>query len=526
MKVLKIGLPSSNESSMPDGSSAKLIFTTPVDWRETVDTALSALQSAYLYLDALTDPAVNKTASMYANVALDEGIAALGQTLTYFGIALYSVVTGGDNHVFFLRPADEKPSDSVPVIWEGDLTHARLCIQTGRRWGEKAKQIRRPKLDLVTDFWDGDGTDSIEWLTPDYCLWHSPHETVVADVSRWDVNPAGVDHMILASFSPASEDGQCSLLYSSLPVSGDDSVESFWAVSRFSQPRQKGISATYGVVLQRGGAVFGECTLPDLFPPPLLICGEAPLGKALPDPPQPAAYRPESLVRAADGWLLNCHVSNQRRKGVRFIRRLELRLAADLSPMDWAPRHQERDDQDDVLQCEVVAHVNVASLPGLPAADCGWQLSGITLGAGRDDMFAISAVDPVTGRHYLRPLRGMQPRLGEYCYGQHIVLIALPEDWLLLDIRGDNFGLDDSAWLWHLPSDRFIAIPLGAVSRHRENVDFHYNPGLDCLFAVNCSYDRTTALFRLVGRPEMLARLEAAAPLLRLVTPWQAAEPA
>lgn len=511
---------------MPDGSSAALIFTVPIDWRETVDTALCVLQSTYLHLDVLTDPAITKTAAMYANVAMDEGITALGQTLTHFGIALYSVVTGDDNHVFFLRPADEKPSDSVPVIWEGDLTHALLCTQAGRRWGEKAKQIRSPKLDLVIDFWDGDGTGSIEWLTPDYCLWdNDPHETLVADVSRWDMNPEGVEHMILARFSPASEDGQCSLRYSALPVSGNNSGGAFWAISRFSLPRQKGISASYGIVLQRAGAVVGECTLPGLFPPTLPMRREARLGKALPEPPQPVEYRPESLVRAADGWLLNCHVSNQRRKGVRFIRRIELRLAADLSLMDWAPRHPECDDQGDVLSCEAVGHVDVASLPGLPAADSGWQISGSWLCLERGDMFAIRAVDQATGRHYLRPLRGMQPCLGEYRYGQDIVLIALPGDWLLLDIRGDNFGLDDCAWLWHLPSDRFIAIPLGAVSPHRENVDFHYNPGLDCLFAVNCSYDRTTALFRLIGRPEMLARLEAAAPLQRLVPPWQVAEP-
>lgn len=509
-----------------------LSFTTPIDWRETVETALNALQSAYPYHDTLDDPAIVKTATMYANLAMDEGIAALGQSLTHFGTALYSVATGGDEYVFFLRPADEKPSDSLPVIWEGDLTHARLCTQTDRRWGEKARQIRSPKLDLVIDFWDEDGTGSIEWLNADYCLWHDPQQTLVADISRWDENAEGVEHMILAGFAPASEDGQYSLDYSSLPVRTPEDDEALWALARFSQPndprqaRRNGISATASIILQRAGARLGECTLPDRFPPPLPMQDGALPGKALPAPPQPAEYRPESLTRTADGWLLNCQANNRHGKGAHFIRRLALRLAADLSPIDWTPRHPELDDQDDAPPDEAAGRIDLASLPGLPAAELGWQISGSALGHEQHDMFALRAVDRASGRHYLRPLRGMQPRLTEYRYGQHIVPIALPGDWLLLDIRGDDFGLADSAWLWHLPSDRFIAIPLGAVSPHRENVDFHYHPGLDCLFAVNCSYDRTTALFRLLDRPEMLARLEAATPLQRLVPPWQAMEAA
>lgn len=514
---------------MPDGSSAALSFTMPIDWRETVETALNALQSAYPYHDTLTDPAITRTVTMYAHVAMDEGIAALGQSLTHFGTALYRVATGGDEYVFFLRPAEEKPSDSLPVIWEGDLADARLCTQAGRHWGDKARQMRSPKLDLVVDFWDEDGTGSIAWLTPDYCLWPAPQQTLVADVSRWDMNPEGVEHMILARFSPTSADGLCSLHYSSLPVSAPDGDKALWAISRFSQPNaphQSGISAAYGIILQRGGTLLGECTLPSLFPPTLPMRSDARLGKALPAPPQPAEYRPESLRRTADGWLLNCHVSNQRSKGARFIRRLALRLAADLSPLDWTPRHPERDDQDDFPPHEAAGQISVASLPGLPAASRGWEISGTTLGHEHHDMFAMRAIDRATGQHFLRPLRGMQPRLTEYRYGQHVAPIALPGDWLLLDIRGDNFGLDDSAWLWHLPSDRFIAIPLGAISPYRENVDFHYNPSLDCLFAVNCSYDRTTALFRLIARPEMIARLAAATALQRLVPPWQTAEPA
>jgi hypothetical protein len=84
----------------------------------------------------------------------------------------------------------------------------------------------------------------------------------------------------------------------------------------------------------------------------------------------------------------------------------------------------------------------------------------------------------------------------------------LPEGWVLLDIDGDDFGLTESAWLWNMPSDRFLAIPLAAVSRHRENVSFRYHAGLDCLFATNCSYDRTTVLYRLVPRARMLELLQ------------------
>ena len=505
---------------MPDGSSAMLSFSEPVDHRESVASVLLVLKSAYPYLDTLNESPIVKTAAMYANLAIDEGIAALGQSLSHFGCALYSVATGADNFVFFLRPADEKPVNRVPVIWDGQLTHADLCLQAKRSWGEKARQIRSPKLELVADFWDDGNSGEIEWLSTDLCLWRDPGSTLVADISRWDDAPEGIEHMLRARLPGESADAQYSLSYTALPVETPDG-DALWAVSRYAapvRPRKGTQEAAYSLLFYRQAEALGEYSLPVAFPPELPETGGG--SSAAASGTVAAEYRPTMLKRLADGWRLDCAVCDRKTYGKHLAENIAIFLDAQLQPMAWARRTS---GGEAVGSAPQPLGIGLAGIPGLPGAAKGWEITGTEMRQDETMVFALRALDIASGREYLRPLRGMQPRLGEYRYGQQIVPLLLPEDWLLLDIRGDDFGLEDSAWLWHLPDDRMLAIPLGAVSPHRENVDFHYNPALDCLFAVNCSYDRSTVLFRLCPRTEMLSRLNDSASLQRRPEDWIAA---
>jgi hypothetical protein len=531
---------------MAGNADSGLRFTAPIDWREPATTALWSLREAYPEVAALADASLDKTATMYANVPIEEGGAALGQALSQLGFALYGVRTGGDESVFLLLPTERGcPLDRIDVVWEGASTIAELLTQPGKQWGQKARQIRSPKLDLVADHWDEDTVATITWLSDDCCLWSDDNDAFVADVSRWDLYPTGVDHMILARFATRSEDGNYDLRFYGLQTAAAEGDNTFWAVEMFARPHdprgthKAGLRDHGGVELYDREKLLGRYALPAMFPPENLPIADGIAPPPLPERPLAARYSPRRLVALADGfWRLETVVANQRHKDPKLSLGIALVLDATFAPVCWLPAaasHPFTGDRaghgaetppatheaDEAPARRTDPPLLLESVPGLPICSSGWLLRGSEIRDNGSPVFALTATSPLTGEQFQRPLRGMQPKLGQCHYGQHIRPVRLPEDWLLIDIAGDDWGLQDSAWLWHLPTDRFIAIPLGAVSPHRENVDFHYHPGLDCLFAVNCSYDRSTALFRLIPRPETLKRLVAEKSLLRSVPDWE-----
>ena len=160
--------------------------------------------------------------------------------------------------------------------------------------------------------------------------------------------------------------------------------------------------------------------------------------------------------------------------------------------------------------------------PGLPQSSRGYLLCGgrSTRNARVGDAFALIAVNLEDGRVWERSLEGMQPKLGSCHYEQGIVPRPWPDDWLLLDIAGDNFALQDCAWAWHLPTDRYFAIPLAPTTPDRENASLHYHPGLEVLFAYSTSLDRDDTLEMLLPLRNILEMLQSARGAPRAVLPW------
>jgi hypothetical protein len=529
----------------------ELRFTAPIDWREPATTALWSLRETYPEVAALSDESLDKTAAMYANVPIEEGGAALGQALSNLRIALYRVNTGGDEAVFVVRPAEGKrPADSIDVVWAGASTRAELLTQEGRKWGQKARQIRTSKLDLVADHWDDGNSATITWLNGDYCFWSGEGEAFVADVGRWDLRPTGVDHMILARFAARSEDGQYDLRFSRLDMAVAGGSKTLWALQVFARPHdprganKSGLTNHCSVQLHDRDELLGRYTLPAVFPPENLPLADGIGPLPAPERMLAAEYAARRLVALPNGfWRLEASVTNRRQRDPQDALCIALVLGATFAPVCWLPAGaahpyaqpvggngapQPGEDAGPSPENAASSPQNppgssllLDRIPGLPASANGWLLAGSEGFENGNKVFALAATSLQTGARYHRSLQGMQPKLNQCRYGQRIRPVRLPEDWLLLDIEGDDWGLKESAWLWHMPTDRFIALPLGAVSPHRENVDYHYHAGLDCLFAVNCSYDRSTALFRLIPRPEMLVRLMAEKSLLRSVPGWE-----
>jgi hypothetical protein len=326
--------------------------------------------------------------------------------------------------------------------------------------------------------------------------------------------------------------------------------KTLWALQVFARPRdprgaaKSGLRDHCSVQLHDRDELLGRYTLPAIFPPDNL-----PLADGIGPLPPPermfaAQYAARRLVALPNGfWRLEASVTNRRQRNPQDTLCIALVLDATFVPVCWFPAGASHPNSQPVGGNGVPQtgedawppRENAASspqnppgssllldcIPGLPASASGWLLAGSEGFENGNRVFALAATSQQTGARYRRSLQGMQPKLDQCRYRQRIRPVRLPDDWLLLDIEGDDWGLKESAWLWHLPTDRFIAIPLGAVSPHRENVDYLYHAGLDCLFAVNCSYDRSTALFRLIPRPEMLKRLVAEKSLLRTVPGWE-----
>lgn len=530
----------------------ELRFTAPIDWREPATTALWSLRETYTEVAALADASLDKTATMYANVPIEEGGAALGQALSHLGFALYRVNTGGDESVFLLlRTKGRQPADTLEVAWEGESTNAELLTQVGKKWGQKARQIRSPKLNLVAEDWSEGTGATITWLNDDWCPWTDESGTFLADVSKWDdCPPTGVDPMIVTEFATLSEDGEFNLRFSDLALVLAGGRKTLWAVQVFAEPREpwrakkSGLRDHRSVQLHDRDALLSRYTLPMVFPPENMPLADGIGPPTLPERPLAAQWFASRLVALPNGfWRLETDVRNRRRKDSQLSLCIALVLDATFTPVCWLPAEAadpfaepatsdaERrpgeetgpppGDAESAPESPPGLSLLLDGIPGLPASGKGWLLEGSEDFANGNTVFALAATNLETGATLFRSLKGMQPKLDQCRYGQRIRLIRLPENWLLLDIEGDDWGLKESAWLWHLPSDRFIAIPLGAVSPHRENVDYHYHAGLDCLFAVNCSYDRSTRLFRLIPRREMLVRLLAEKSLLRSVPDWE-----
>jgi hypothetical protein len=164
----------------------------------------------------------------------------------------------------------------------------------------------------------------------------------------------------------------------------------------------------------------------------------------------------------------------------------------------------------------------LAEVPGLPSGPSGYCVYGACTphSGAQGGEFTLVAVGIDDGSIWSRSLRAMQPKFGECHYSQALHLMALPEAWVLLDIVGDNFGLQDAAWLWHLPTDRCFAIPLAAVSPDRENGTLHYHPDLACWFAHVSSVDADDYLEMLRPLPECIAALEGSRTLRRTPGAW------
>jgi hypothetical protein len=145
------------------------IFSVPIDWKELAPTALWALQETYPDIDILFEPSLEEVANMYSPLPIEEGSAALGQELSHHGYALYNIDAGNDESVFLLLQSDVEPLVSLyGVLYKDRHTDeeedeenepyevdAELLLQTGHKWGQKAKRIicnlkiRLPKSSLL-----------------------------------------------------------------------------------------------------------------------------------------------------------------------------------------------------------------------------------------------------------------------------------------------------------------------------------------------------------------------------------------
>ncbi|SFZ78016.1 hypothetical protein [Chitinimonas taiwanensis] len=510
-----------------------LLLTQPIDWKEPATTALQALQVLHPDHPALMHASVQKVALTYNNLPPEQGLAALGQALSALGVALYAVETGSDNAVFYIVPATMPPPVVQVIEHGGAACDARLQYQSQRRWGQKAVGIRAASLQLAIDCWD-EGDAELMWLSERHMMWRWEAEALVADVTRWDACSTGIDHMIDVRFPGRSDAGDYTVRYAPLALSAEG-AQALWALQGYATPdplfkdkRVKRHAQTEILVaLPRDEQL--RCALPTVFPPALPCSAGALSEQGLPSPPQPAIYNPLALMSEGDGtWRLLAMVSKAYQKAPPLDEQVILILNAQfqLQRWQWVSSQPEAAAAFGFTQARsgmwslTALPLHSPEIPGLPPNPSGWDLCGAYWMRDAQEHFVMLATSRDTGARFVRDCSAMQAKLGECRYSQRLLLVSLPHDWVLLDISGDNWGLQDSAWLWHVPSDRFLALPLGAIGENRENMDFHYQPQLESLFATNVSYDYSTKLFRLMPFTQMLSLLRASATLERRLPDW------
>ena len=579
-------------------------YTNPIDWREPVTQALSALRDAYPDLEVLRNADLDRIARHYVNLPILEGAAALGQELSRFDVALYQLDTGADDSVFLLvTGVPERPPETLPdLAWRSphDTTateerlSATLRTQTGRAWGAKPKRVRAPSLNLLRPAdslarWDlGPGT-AFDWLNDRWglltgsagasdCMDEAGTQSHVVDVAQWHAQPDGIAHMFVASFD---EPGLTAVPFDDQSGAGAALLRRDRSILLLSPSAPQVVQATI--------------TLPDQFPPALPPLRHPSAADAALIPPQavPAEYRVTRVFRSgADVLWLACSPSIHPRRLREFHRDIRAAESAattletpatvfiqhDASgrsmgwqlespgPSCWgrqaawitapaarpnepARRFLVRDVVDDsseqriyssLLQIDAEGSaltfkpiasssstlngtaVWLPQLPDLPPCAAGYLLYGalspMQRGAGGE--FACVAVNLDDRRIWTRSLRAMQARFGSCHYAQRIRLARLPGDWLLLDIEGDGFGLQDTAWIWNLATDELYAIPLAAVSDERENASLHYQPEAACLFACGTPMDGEPWLQMLQPFADMLAVVTTSAATRRQAGPW------
>ncbi len=210
-------------------------YSVPIDWKELAPTALWALQEQY-EIDVLSASTMENLAAMYSNVPIDEGAAALGQELSYHGYALYDVQTGNDESVFLLLQSETEPEHTLYGIWYKNMhyededeepeaayeVNANLLLQTGKNWGQKAKRIRSPKINIrlpssalpsweLSDYEPKEeffclngrfGLLSQEFSREGYARNEYTNSMLhVINLNAWDDVKEGVSHMFVTTFS-------------------------------------------------------------------------------------------------------------------------------------------------------------------------------------------------------------------------------------------------------------------------------------------------------------------------------------
>lgn len=629
------------------------VFTDAIDWKETAPTALWALQEAYPDVAVLSSSSMEQLAAMYSNVPIEEGEAALGQELSHHGYALYSVNTGNDESVYLMLAAEAKPTDCLYVMYadvyrndedesvEPEELDARLLLQNNKEWGQKAKRIRSPKLNIrlpASEYavWELSDHESFDWLNAERGLLQQEqrkdvyastdmvrHDMHIVETSKWSKHLEGIEHMLhtarthvvarspidwssLSEHALAAHQAHLSEqdesvfahVVSMQTAQGADSalfyMKNWFAVGSLNssleldeacgQRRQTPVLRSQGelwidFMVQAQARL--KLPIPEVFPigaPMLNLTPEV----ELPQLPRAvsAGYWPRQVFTGRNGdiWVdCSFDVGYQELACLKWPEKEERLLLDALGPIcvllrydaqgvlqQWCPyqhkncwnndkrwffsptaayivvsRDGDMPEQQRAQTCvfeftetdfklisshHAVLHGGTlwrADVSGLLSSDKGYVLYGGLESEDNNYKFSINAVNLDSGQAWQRSLKGMQPKWDRCCYGQRITPLDLPDGWVALDIRGDNWGLTDCAWFWHVPTDRFFALPIAAVVDDKENADFHYQPSLNCLFALSDGYDRNPILERLVDFPSFIHSLESTQSCLRVVSPWQ-----
>lgn len=553
--------------------------TLQIDWKSNTNDLLSALQEAYPEKSLLHTATLENLSNMHCHLPLEDGACFLGQELSYYGMALYQIETQGDATAFWIKDVpnnkDQIPDDSFQMIYQqridddiseiSYLATYNLLKESRKAWGEKAKRIRNSKVAVIDQIWGAGLGLRLDFVSDRFIVINNQAIGDLNQINPFFTSPdiQSINDLVHVVFwkgfendiyAETSEDGLGVEEERFYPLLVDDMSSSSTTIRiAFQRFVSKMIR-----VQKKSKKRISECTFHfieashDLssykFKDIINITDGV-----LPTLEKQAELSIRHVLITNTGYLTICNTRGRqhRRKNLINEQLFILHHSQDGSVKSWIELpvvninvrtessfiidkstnniyvihqgqlfHLNTTEQ---VKLTILSHIpatiasNAIIIQELPSQKKGsWILSTNKF----KNVFYLLAHHLESGQVIGRSLEGMQPKLETCYYNQNICLTLLPNDWIMLDIQGDNFGITDTAWIWDYPSDQFIAITIPMIDKHRDNPKLSYHPNHNCLFAITESYDYPSQLIKLIPLPRMLELIQAQKSLQRDVSTW------
>ena len=143
----------------------EITTTQTIDWKTDAYEIIDALREVYPDCMVLYNKEIAELAATYENASPGISIGVIGQFVSQYKFALYSIDTMEDCYCFVLRGCDSIPPVKIQLLWKqqsvefegsgslkGEKVDAVLCIQEGSVWGQQL--IENSKRQSECKIWE------------------------------------------------------------------------------------------------------------------------------------------------------------------------------------------------------------------------------------------------------------------------------------------------------------------------------------------------------------------------------------